>query len=468
MAVCLVHSELHDTSDAMAVRLFGCSRTPTGTVLCIALCSADGKPQTPYAKIPTTLIDTPEHQQIAHQVVRESIVMLTNGKTTPAANAARVLPMDLKSLHTVLVVGPTANDITVQAHTYHGTPSKWVTILDGINATLQSQAPHISLTYIQGCDRTTTGASAKAGFAKATAAVAQADAVIFVGGLQASMEEEGTDRVNDMGHPGVQLDLIKALHSAAQAKTPQAPLAVVTVSGGPVAEHYLGMDPTGMQGTAWLWLSYFGQDGGGVADVIFGGYSPSGRTPFSVPTSHSQLGDIADYSMVQSGGYGRTYRYNRYANATAAPMFPFCHGLSYANLSMTLSINSSTASMGDTVNASVAISRYDDMSIAQDVVVALFGEFLTDNEGTSPVTALPVRQLVKFEKVTVPAGARANAASVHLVFTMTEDALPGVDRQPWPGTLKLWVGDGGGYGGSMAPQRKVATAAELATLHMQL
>jgi beta-glucosidase len=430
--------------------------------------SADGKPQSPYAKIPTTLIDTPEHQQIAHQVVKESVVMLTNGKTTPAADAARVLPMDPKSLKTVLVVGPTANDITVQAHTYHGTPSQWVTILDGINSTLQSQAPHVSLTYIQGCDRTSTGTSAKAGFAKATAAVAQADAVIFVGGLQASMEEEGTDRVNDMGHPGVQLDLIKALHSAAQAKSSRIPLVVVTVSGGPVAERYLGMDPMGTQGTAWLWLSYFGQDGGGVADVIFGAYSPSGRTPFSVPTSHSQLGDIADYSMVQSGGYGRTYRYNRYANATAAPMFPFCHGLSYANLSMTLSINSSTASMGDTVNASVAISRYDDMSIAQDVVVALFGEFLTDNEGTSPVTALPVRQLVKFEKVTVPAGARANAASVHLVFTMTEDALPGVDRQPWPGTLKLWVGDGGGYGGSMAPQRKVATAAELATLHLQL
>ena len=46
--------------------------------------------------------------------------------------------------------------------------------------------------------------------------MAQADAVVFVGGLQANMEEEGTDRVNDMGHPGVQLDLIKALHAAAR------------------------------------------------------------------------------------------------------------------------------------------------------------------------------------------------------------------------------------------------------------
>ena len=94
---------------------------------------ADGKPPSPYAKIPITSIDTPEHQQIAHQIVRESVVMLTNGKITGSGDAGRVLPIDLKSLKSLLVVGPTANDISVQAHTYHGTPSKWV-----INCCLES------------------------------------------------------------------------------------------------------------------------------------------------------------------------------------------------------------------------------------------------------------------------------------------------------------------------------------------
>ena len=60
--------------------------------------------------------------------------------------------------------------------------------------------------------------------------------MIFVGGLQASMEEEGTDRVHNMGFPGVQLDLIKALQAVGK------PLVVVTVSGGPVAEPFLA-DP---------------------------------------------------------------------------------------------------------------------------------------------------------------------------------------------------------------------------------
>jgi beta-glucosidase len=377
--------------------------------------------------------------------------------------------MDLTKLKHLLVVGPTSDDISVQAHTYHGTPSKWITVLDAINATLLSQAPHVTLTYIQGCDRESKGPTAKAGFAKAIAAVSQATAVVYVGGLQANMEEEGTDRVDHMGHPGVQMDLIKALHVAVKAKATPTPLVVVTVSGGPVAEPYLGMDPIGTLGTAWLWLSYFGQDGGGVADVLFGAYAPSGRTPFSIPVNHTQLGDITDYSMV--GGYGRTYRYNRYVNASAAPMFPFCYGLSFANLSMALTLNTSTVNMGETVTASVAISRHDAMKLEQDVVVALFGSFLTANETASPVVTMAVRQLIKFEKVTVPASASGSEAAdvtVELVFKLDEHSLPGVDRQPWPGVLELWVGDGGGYGGAMAPQRKLATAAESVSLHLQL
>jgi beta-glucosidase len=323
----------------------------------------DGKPQTPYAKIPTKQIDTPEHKAVAHRIVRESIVMLTNhGQTAAGAVEAGssprqpVLPLDPAKLKSVLVVGPTSDDIAVQAHTYHGTPSKWTTVLGGVRATLRKLGPTVKVTYLEGCDRTSIGPTAKKDFAPAVAAAGKADAIIFVGGLQASMEEEGTDRVSDMGHPGVQLELIKALHAAGK------PLVVVTVSGGPVAEPFLA-DPA-TANTAWLWLSYFGQDGSGVAEVIFGQYSPSGRTPFSVAMSAAQLGDITDYSMT--GGYGRTYRYNRYENASAAPMFPFCHGLGFANVSMTLSVTSGlTAKMGDQIEVSVALDRHDTLALAQ-------------------------------------------------------------------------------------------------------
>jgi beta-glucosidase len=439
----------------------------------------DGKAQTPYAKIPTHQIDTPEHKGVAHRIVRESVVLLTNGHAMPkrqpkevaaAASAAAVLPLDSAELKSVLVVGPTSDDITVQAHTYHGTPSRWITVLGGIRQTLAKIAPTVNVTYMEGCDRTSTGPTAKQDFAETIAAVSEVDAVIFVGGLEASMEEEGTDRVSDIGHPGVQLDLIQALHTAAAGK----PLVVVTVSGGPVAEPFL-VDPS-TQHTAWLWLSYFGQDGSGVAEIIFGQYAPSGRTPFSVAMSAAQLGDgLIDYSMT--GGYGRTYRYNRYENASAAPMFPFAYGLGYGNVSMTLTVLSPTglkAKMHDQIVVSVSLARHDTLALGQDHVVALFGAFLTANETASPVTAMPVRQLLAFEKVTVPAAANAAAAasggggggvsSVQLVVNIS--SVPAVDRQPWPGVLKLWVGDGGGYGGEPAPQRRLAAAAESATVQL--
>ena len=394
-------------------------------------------------------IDTPEHKAVAHKIVQESIVMLTNGKT--AANEP-VLPMDATKLKSILVVGPTSDDITVQAHTYHGTPSKWITVLGGINQTLQKINPQLKVTYMQGCDRESTGPTAKKQFGQTVAAVAHADAVIFVGGLQANMEEEGTDRVSNMGHPGVQLELIKALQAAGK------PLVVVTVSGGPVAEPFLA-DPA-TEHTAWLWLSYFGQDGGPVAEVIFGQYSPSGRTPFSVAMSAEQLGDITDYSMTS--GYGRTYRYNRYENASAAPMFPFCYGLGYASINMVLSVTSgASAKMGDEIAVAVALTRHDTLKLEQDQVVALFGAFLGPNGTASPVTAMPLRQLLKFEKVSI---APKGSATVQMRFNVS--SIPTVDRQPWPGILKLWVGDGGGFGGAPAPQRRLATAEESASVQL--
>ena len=115
--------------------------------------------------------------------------------------------------------------------------------------------------------------------------------------------------------------------------------------------------------------------------------------------------------------------------------------------------------------------------MAQDQVVALFGAFLTPTATASPVTAMPVRQLLAFQKVTVqpnlaagggggPGGPAASAAAVAVLRVNVSD-IPAVDRQPWPGVLSLWVGDGGGGGGGApAPQRRLATAAESASVKL--
>lgn len=110
---------------------------------------------------------------------------MTLESTVLLRNPGNVLPLDRSKLSTVLVVGPSANDIAIQAHTYHGNPSRWITIYDAVVA---SVGAGVDVKLLPGCSRTSGDRS---GFGAALAAAAVADATIFVGGLEASMEEEG-------------------------------------------------------------------------------------------------------------------------------------------------------------------------------------------------------------------------------------------------------------------------------------
>ena len=66
---------------------------------------------------------------------------------------------------------------------------------------------------------------------------------------------------------------------------------------------------------AWVWCSYFGQDGRGVTDVMFGDVPASGALPYTIPLKPDQLGDIHNYAMT-APPYGKTYRYLQYRNLT--------------------------------------------------------------------------------------------------------------------------------------------------------
>jgi beta-glucosidase len=465
----------------------------------------------PYSGIPYAEVDSPPNRDLARRAVRESVVLLVNdGGALPLGGAGA------PPLRSLLVVGPSADDASVQAHTYHGTPWRWTTILTGIREALNGSA--VNVTFIRGCSRTDPS---RDGFPAAVAAAGTADAVVFVGGLEASIEEEDTDR-GDFTLPGPQLALVQALASAAAAQNRSVPVAVVTVSGGPLSEPWLVSRTA--PNLAWVWVSYFGQDGGGVADVILGAYSPSGRLPFTVPVDTGQIGPITDYSM-RGPPFGRTYRYlaqttsdgftqlvnveladavieggpgcdassvpgqctfpkasarslcaawpacagvtcndgrsdcqargapltrqpaafTSFLKGGATPLFPFAHGMSYANITTAeLRAAAPTASLGDTIVLTATVVSTGGPAAGADFAVAVFGEFLTCNGSPSPVPALPSRTLLAFTKVHVPQGAQVEAA---LPFTLDELHVPGAERQAFPGRLRLWAGDGGACAG---------------------
>ena len=68
---------------------------------------------------------------------------------------------------------------------------------------------------------------------------------------------------------------------------------------------------------------YPGARGGRViADILFGGISPSGKLPVTFYRDTEELPDFEDYSMK-----GRTYRY-----FTGTPLYPFGYGLTYGDV----------------------------------------------------------------------------------------------------------------------------------------
>jgi len=320
------------------------------------------------------------------------------------------------------VVGPSADDASVQAHTYHGTPSEWLTTLGALRALVD---PSTSIITAAGCDRHGTDRS---GFGAALAAASRADAVVFVGGLDEHDEEEDTDRA-DFRLPGVQAALIEALAQVTQAR--RVPFGVVIFSGGPISEPALlrndGVD-------SLFWSSYSGQTCQGMAEALLGLSNPSGALPFTIPLNESQLGPMTDYSM--SAGNGRTYRY---LNLKAAPpLFPFGFGLSYSNWkygAVTVSPSAVVlAPPGSPTLVSVRTTVTNVGSFSGMLVVQLYARF--ERSRAMPLPMLPKRQLLNFTKIGLEAG---ESAPVQLEVDV--GAIISIRYQMLPSTLHLWLGN---------------------------
>ena len=93
-----------------------------------------------YAQIPYSVNDSQAHRELALETARKSIVLLKNDRKT--------LPLS-KSLKTVAVIGPNADDLDVLLGNYNGIPTAPITPLAGIRAKLGSKTKVI---YARGSD----------------------------------------------------------------------------------------------------------------------------------------------------------------------------------------------------------------------------------------------------------------------------------------------------------------------------
>jgi beta-glucosidase len=93
----------------------------------------------PWANIPMSVINNPEHRKLTLDMARESMTLLQNN--------SNLLPLK-KSLKKIAVVGPNADNEPMLWGNYNGTPVRTISILNGI----KSKLPSGTLVYDKACD----------------------------------------------------------------------------------------------------------------------------------------------------------------------------------------------------------------------------------------------------------------------------------------------------------------------------
>ena len=140
---------------------------------------------------------------------------------------------------------------------------------------------------------------------------------------------------------------------------------------------------------AVVWTSHAGQETGrAIASLLSGEHEFEGRLPQAWPACDADLPDALDYDIITAGW---TYQY-----ATAAPRFPFGHGLTYT----TFGYGELTVALaGDAVTATLDVTNTGDRAGSE--VVQLYASY--------PGTAQPRRRLIGFSRVALEPGETGTA-----------------------------------------------------------
>ena len=257
-----------------------------------------------YDNIPYEIVECEKHTNLNRKMAQESIVLLKNDGILPLDKSAKVA-----------VIGPNADSVDVLLGNYYGTPSKYYTLLRGMQ-----EAGDIL--YAKGCHLYNDDNWHSHGdIREAIIAAQKSDVVVMMMGLSPKMEgEEGKDApysaLNgdkaDLELPPIQKRLYEAIVETGK------PIVFVDVSGSCV--NLCRQDETA---NAVVQCFYPGAMGGvALADVLYGDVSPCGRLPVTFYRSDKDLPPFEDYSMEN-----RTYKFFK-----GNPLYPFGHGLCYGEI----------------------------------------------------------------------------------------------------------------------------------------
>ncbi|NPD82519.1 glycoside hydrolase family 3 protein [Prevotella sp. PINT] len=246
------------------------------------------------------------------------------------------------------------------------------------------------------------------------AQAADADVVVFVGGISPRLEGEemkvdaygfkGGDRT-DIQLPQCQRELIKALKAAGKR------VVYINCSGSAIA---LTDETENCEAILQAW--YPGERGGdAVADVLFGDYNPSGKLPITFYKSVNDLPDFLDYTMA-----GRTYRYFQ-----GTPLWAFGYGMSYTDF---------VFGKPRYKKGKLSFALENTGSRDGEEVVQVYVKRIADTDG-------PIKTLKAFRRVNVGAGQKTE-----VVMDLPREAFECWDKESntmrvIPGKYNIMVGN---------------------------
>ena len=356
-----------------------------------------------------------ENLQAEKMMAEKSIVLLKNSN--------QLLPLSKTNVQgkTIALIGPfikgIRDNLGFWSYTWPDDSARIISVWEGIKSKVGSGT---NLLYAKGCN---TNDTSYAGFNEAIETAMKADVVIMNVGEAADMSGEAKSRSN-IHLPGVQEELIKAIYATGK------PVVVMINAGRPLIFNWTADHVPAIVYTWWLGT----EAGDAIADVLFGGYNPSGKLPMSFPRTEGQIPIY--YNHFNTGRPAKSDSDLNYVSAYTdlpnSPKFPFGYGLSYTTfLYSDIKLSATRFRPGHALTTTIGVTnsgKYDGKETVQLYVRDMVSSVVR-----------PVKELKGFQQIFLKAG-----ESKTITFKITTNDLKFYnDKLEYnfePGDFKIFIG----------------------------
>jgi beta-glucosidase len=301
---------------------------------------------------PKSLLGCNEHTALAREVAEKSAVLLKNRD--------QLLPLDKTKIKRIAVIGSLADmKQTGDRGSSSMIPSYIITPLDGIRKYFSGTNTEVLTAAIEDTQAI-------------KAICAKVDAVIIAAGMTYLDEGEyiGGGGIRDKNNPDKKSFFTKlsglglggdrkylhlhqkdidAIHAAASVNKN---VIVSLIAGSAVT-----VEEWHQEVPAIIETFYNGQEGGNaLARLLFGDVSPSGKLPFTVPKSESDLPPFNSFDS--SVHYGYYHGYSLFDKKKIEPRYPFGYGLSYTSFTISdIQLSHASITSADSMHVSVKVKN---------------------------------------------------------------------------------------------------------------